>query len=191
MIFIRSIFLAIIGVFVIASTSAADDIYRYIDENGIPHYTNIKTDRRYKLYLKFHKNPKGYINEYKDEINEASEKYGVDSSLIKAVIHAESAGDPKARSSKGAQGLMQLMPYTADYLSIDDPDDPRDNIFGGTKYLSMMLERFKQNTQFALAAYNAGPENVDTYNGVPPFEETKTFIKRVMSYYNEFKSGKR
>ena len=192
MVFIRAIFLTAIGIFIIASSSVAtDDIYRYVDENGVPHFTNINNDRRYRLYLKYHKNPTLYIKDYNKEIEKASEKFGIESSLIKAVIHAESAFNHRAVSSKGAQGLMQLMPYTADALSVDDPYNPEDNIFGGTKYLSMLMERFKKNTQLVLAAYNAGPESVEKYDGVPPFEETKTFVKKVMKYYDEYKSGTR
>lgn len=181
--------LTVIGILIILSAGAASaDIYRFRDENGVWHFSNINSDRRYRLYLKYHEHPKLFIKDYGTAINEASQKFGVESSLIKAVIRAESAFDHNATSSKGAQGLMQLMPYTADDLDVDDPYDPKDNIFGGTKYLSMLLERFKNNTQLALAAYNAGPENVDAYKGVPPFQETKAFVKKVMSYYNQYKS---
>jgi soluble lytic murein transglycosylase-like protein len=184
--------LASIGILIALSAGAASaDIYRFKDENGVWHFTNINNDRRYKLYIKYHDNPTLYIKDFSQIIDKASEKFGVDSSLIKAVIRAESAFNHKATSSKGAQGLMQLMPYTADFLSVKDAYEPEDNIFGGTRYLSMMLERFNNNIQHALAAYNAGPENVDTYNGIPPFEETKNFVKKVMAYYNEYKSGKR
>jgi len=189
-------FLIAIGVYIILSASAASaDIYRYRDENGVWHFTNIKSDKRYKLYIKTkiyvktnNESPAAFISVHGTAINQASERFGVESSLIKAVIRAESAGDEKATSSKGAQGLMQLMPDTADDMAVEDRYNPEDNIFGGTRYLSMMLERFNNNTQFALAAYNAGPESVAAYNGVPPFQETKTFIKRVMTYYNQYKS---
>ncbi len=192
MTFFRIHTLASIGILILLSAGVASaDIYRFKDENGVWHFTNINNDRRYKLYIRYHDNPTRYINDYGKTIDEASNKYGVESSLIKAVIRAESAFDHKATSSKGAQGLMQLMPYTADYLSVEDAYDPEDNIDGGTKYLGMMLERFNNNTQFALAAYNAGPESVEKYNGVPPFEETKNFVKKVMSFYNQYKSGAR
>jgi soluble lytic murein transglycosylase-like protein len=178
-----------IGILIILAAGAASaDIYRFRDENGVWHFSNINSDRRYRLYLKYHEHPTLFIKDYGAAIKDASKKFGVESSLIKAVIRAESAFDHKAKSSKGAMGLMQLMPYTADDLDVDDPYNPEDNIRGGTKYLSMMLERFKNNTQFALAAYNAGPENVEAYNGVPPFQETKAFVKKVMSYYNQYKS---
>ena len=174
-----------------AGTAKAENIYRYKDENGVWHFSNINSDRRYKLYLRYHNNPKRYMDDYKDAISKASEEYGIEKSLIKAVILAESALDPNARSSKGAQGLMQLMPYTADELSVDDPYNPEDNIFGGTKYLSKLMERFNDDTQLVLAAYNAGPESVESYKGVPPFKETENFIKKVMTYYEEYKNGNR
>lgn len=190
MVFFRIHTLASIGILIALSAGIASaDIYRFKDEDGVWHFTNINNDNRYKLYIRYHDNPTLYINDYAKAIDEASEKFGVESSLIKAVIRAESAFNHRATSSKGAQGLMQLMPYTADYLSVKDAYDPEDNIFGGTKYLSMMLKRFNNNIQHALAAYNAGPENVDAYNGMPPFEETKNFVKKVMTFYNQYKSG--
>jgi soluble lytic murein transglycosylase-like protein len=84
---------------------------------------------------------------------------------------------------------MQLMPGTADAMDVDDPFDAKDNIHGGTRYLSLMLERFKNDTRLALAAYNAGPERVAEYRGVPPYQETKTFIDRVLNYYRHFNSS--
>jgi soluble lytic murein transglycosylase-like protein len=189
---LRLPFLTAAGLLIALTAGAASaDIYRYKDENGVWHFSDINSDGRYKLYLRYHNNPAQYKKDYATEIEQASEKYGIESSLIKAVIDAESSGNHKAVSSKGAQGLMQLMPYTADELSVDDPLDPVDNIFGGTKYLSKLMERFNNNTQLVLAAYNAGPENVEEYNGVPPFEETKNFVKKVMQYYNQYKSGTR
>ena len=119
----------------------------------------------------------------------ASRRYGIETALIKAVIMAESAFDHKAVSRKGARGLMQLMPGTADHMDVNDPFDPKENILGGTRYLSLMLKRFNYDKRLALAAYNAGPETVDSYNGIPPYSETRTFIKRVLKYYNEFNAG--
>ena len=112
------------------------------------------------------------------------------SSLIKAVIKAESSFDHKAVSKKGAKGLMQLMPKTVNDMEVADPYNPEENIFGGAKYLSSLMERFKNNIEHALAAYNAGPEKVEQYNGIPPYSETKEFVKRVLSYLKEYESTK-
>ena len=165
------------------------DVYRYVDKNGVWHFTNIKTDRRYTIFIRgTRQTPAEYIKEYRGIINQASKRFGIDAHFIRAIIKAESGFDHKATSSKGAQGLMQLMPGTANDMAVEDPFDPEENIFGGTRYFSLLLKRFKNDKILALAAYNAGPEAVESYKGVPPFPETKAFVNRVMDYYETYNS---
>ncbi len=172
-----------------AGTPASADIYRYKDENGVWHFSNIKSNRRYELFVKqASKRPSGK-NKYDKMILQASRQFQVDSSLIKAIIKAESDFDHRAVSSKGAQGLMQLMPGTADDMDVKNPFDPEENILGGTRYFSLLLKRFKNNKTLALAAYNAGPQEVESRKGVPPFPETRSFVKKVMGYYRSFNGG--
>lgn len=122
-----------------------------------------------------------------DEIIEReSEKNGLDEKLVKAVIKAESNFNPKATSPKGAKGLMQLMPSTAEVLGVENVYDPEQNIKGGTKYLKDMLSMFKKK-DLAIAAYNAGPGSVKKYKGIPPYQETKDYVKKVNSYIEEFR----
>jgi len=126
----------------------------------------------------------GRLSQYDDIINDASNTYGVDKNLIKSVILTESAANEKAVSNAKAKGLMQLVDSTASDMGVNNVWNPKENIFGGTKYLSEMLRKYNGNVNLALASYNAGPENVEKYGGVPPFEETQNYIKRVIGYFN-------
>ena len=117
-------------------------------------------------------------------INEYSFKYGLDPELIKAVIKVESNYNPNAVSSKGAVGLMQLLPSTAKLMGVNNPYNIKENIYGGCKYLKYLLEEFSGDLKLALAAYNAGKEMVLQYKGIPPFKETISYVKKVMNIYN-------
>jgi len=119
---------------------------------------------------------------YNDTIAEAADLYRLDPSLIRAIILAESAFNPFAVSRAGAQGLMQLMPALAEELNVLDPFDPRQNIFGGARYLRQLLDLHKGNVNLAVASYNAGPGAVDRFNGVPPYRETRAYVKKVKAF---------
>ncbi len=127
----------------------------------------------------------GPEQEWESLIPEVAERYALSPALVKAVIRAESAGNPRAESPKGAQGLMQLMPGTAALMGVEDPFDPAQNMDGGTAYLASMLKRYGGDMKLALAAYNAGPGRVDAYGGIPPFPETQQYVQRVLSLYRE------
>ena len=119
------------------------------------------------------------LTAYADTIRAASIEYGVDEAFLRAIIHAESAFNPRALSLKGAQGLMQLMPATASDMGVLDAFNTEQNIRGGARYLSLLLHDFRGNEQLAAAAYNAGPGAVQRYNGVPPYAETQVYVQRV------------
>ena len=168
---------------------ASADIYEYVDENGVHHFTNVAPDSRYRLIIKEKVRANRKFSEFDPIIHRASKRYGLDSHLVKALVRAESDFDSQAVSYKGALGLMQLMPYTARNLGVFDPLNPQQNIVGGIRYLRQLLARFDGNIPLALAAYNAGPEQVNRYNGIPPFEETRSFVDRVLKFYRQYKTN--
>jgi soluble lytic murein transglycosylase-like protein len=126
-----------------------------------------------------------------DEIDKAAAKYKIPAELVRAVIWAESAGDGGAISSAGAIGLMQLMPRTAGEMYVEDPVDPAQNIMGGTRYLRWLANQFNGDMMLTLAAYNAGPEAVRKYGGIPPFEETRDYVKRVIAHYQQLRAQRK
>jgi soluble lytic murein transglycosylase-like protein len=126
-----------------------------------------------------------------DEIDRAAALHNIPAELVRAVIWAESAGDAGAISTAGAIGLMQLMPRTAGEMYVEDPVDPAQNIMGGTRYLRWLANQFNGDLLLTLAAYNAGPDAVRKYGGVPPFQETRQYVKRVFAYYQQLKAQKK
>ncbi len=166
------------------------DIYRYIDKDGVHHFSNTPTSPRYRVYLKTPRNT--FLKQYSHDrfnhiIVKASKRFGVDVPLIKAIIKVESNFNPEAVSKAGASGLMQIMPTNFRALRIQDPFDPHQNIMGGALYLKELLDRFDGNVHFAVAAYNAGPASVDRLKRIPPIQETKEFVRKVMEFYSFFK----
>jgi soluble lytic murein transglycosylase-like protein len=127
------------------------------------------------------------LNPYDLIIHEAAGRHDVDSDLIRAIIMVESQFNPRAKSKRGAKGLMQLMPVTAEALEVVDLLNPQENVHAGTRYIKTLLDRFDGDVKLALAAYNAGPQSVLRYDGVPPYKETRLFIAKVFDYYAAFK----
>ena len=169
---------------------ADDGIYRRVDERGVIHFTNVRPDGGWTRIRK----PRGIsrvrpratpVHAFDLLIARTARAEGIPAALVKAVIHAESAFDPQAVSAKGAMGLMQLMPATAQELGVGDPFHAEQNVRGGTRYLGSLHRRYASWTT-TLAAYNAGPGTVDRYRGVPPYPETRQYVRRVLSYYRRY-----
>lgn len=180
--------LVLVAVLILPSPTTAD-IYLYVDENGVRHFTNTPTSSRYKRYIKGKSRHRPPLNKkrYDALIRKAARKFGVAFSLIKAVIEVESAYDPRAVSPKGARGLMQIMPFNFSRLYIKDAFEPAQNIMGGTRYLNDLIIKYNGKISHALAAYNAGPGTVDRYNGIPPYPETQEYVRRVMALHRTYK----
>jgi len=168
------------------------DVYRYLDEEGTPCFTNLipPTDT-YRVIIKERRRFSGSrsTKRYDRQIQEASRRHGVSFPLLKAIIKAESDFDPRAVSKKGAKGLMQIMPFNFKALGIQDPFNPKENIMGGALYIRRLMDRFNGRVRLALAAYNAGVENVDQSKGIPPIPETEDYVRRVMEFYEIFRKG--
>lgn len=179
------------------------EMYKYTDKDGIVHYTNVRPvgQKDVKTFsfpcyasdltcnqLDWERIP---LNRqaFSEEISSAARGFDVDESLIRAIIHAESAYLPEALSPRGAQGLMQLMPETQQDLQVVDVFDPGSNIGGGTAYLSRLLDEFDQDIELVTAAYNAGPGAVRKYGGIPPYKETREYVRRVKILHRRYRSS--
>ena len=175
----------------LATPALAGSVYKWTDTRGVVHFTNVSPDARYSPVQLFppgrtrSRQPIGRMKTYDALIERFANRQGIPPALVKAVIHAESAFDPYAVSPKGAMGLMQLLPSTARALGVTEPFGVNQNISGGARYLRMMYERFG-SWSHALAAYNAGPQAVARYRGIPPYRETQEYVRRVLNYYRRY-----
>jgi len=177
-------------VLALAVSAASAEIYKYVDEDGVVCYTDApfgKKSQRIERDMVLPQRQKADMltrSDFSSYVHQAAAKYDLEPELIKAVITTESNGNHRAVSRKGAIGLMQLMPATANDLNVINPFNPEENIEGGTRYLKQLLERFNGNLTLALAAYNSGPKTVEKYGAVPPILETRQYVKKVFSLYN-------
>jgi len=171
----------------ISASRSGDAIYQYVDRKGVIHFTNVPTNPRYKQMRGrrtfAHFTPTRLSPTLHRTITQTSRAYRLHPALVRAVIQAESAYDPYARSAKGAMGLMQLMPRTAWSLKVANPYDPKQNIAGGVRHLRYLLDRFGGNLELALAAYHAGETRVSRESRVPRISETRQYVRKVIRFY--------
>jgi membrane-bound lytic murein transglycosylase MltF len=180
--------LAILALLLCAAAQAAqaEGLFYYKDEDGVLHVTDMPDSEKYRPFCVF--GEKRYSRkELKWLVRKYGVRYGVDPDLGVAVLKVESDFRRRAESPSGAQGLMQIMPVTQKDLGLEDPFDPEDNIAAGLRYLGWLLEKY-DSLRLAVAAYNAGPGTVDQYGGIPPYQETKEYVERVISFYSRFEN---
>lgn len=206
--------LAVLGVVVLAPLTAAADIYQWTDADGVVHFTNKPTgNSTAKVYLKGSttsgasgasgttptvrpgvtpwapqdRDPSRYTR-YDETIRHAAMLYQIPEPLIRAIIKCESDYDPRAVSPAGARGLMQLMPETAERMQVKDINDPRENIYGGVRYLRILANLFNGDLELTIAGYNAGEQAVINYAGIPPYAETRGYVVKVTKYYRRYRT---
>jgi len=196
------ILLSLIVIALLPIAVANAQVYKFVDENGIVNYSTEKPNNyRYKTLtfpcyvgdakcrkVDWEKIPLNYQS-FASIIEQAARSYQVDESLVRAIIHAESAFQPDAKSPRGAQGLMQLIPANQPRYGISDPYHPGQNIYGGTQHLAELLEEFDGDVERVLAAYNAGANAVRKYDGIPPYEETQEYVRRVKILHRRYAGG--
>jgi len=176
------------------SAMSGDRVYQYHGNDGIPLFTDKRLQGVRPVSVKYYGRPtavsscdtsrasvKKRMRRYQPQIERMAARHNIGTTLIKAVILAESCFNPRAVSPVGAKGLMQLMPATAKMLGVTDVFNPEQNIAGGVRYLRMMLDEFGQDKTLALAAYNAGPQAVKKYAGIPPYRETQQYVKKILA----------
>lgn len=167
--------------------AALADVYVYKDRQGVLTFTNVPTHQGFRRVIRDGAPRFSSSASYDDLIRSASDRYNVDADLIRAVIKVESDFDSSARSHKGATGLMQLMPETARLHNVLDLFDPGANIEGGVRHLKLLLGRYQGDLELSLAAYNAGIKAVEKHGGIPPFAETREYIRRVLGHYQAYR----
>jgi len=178
-------------IFAALAEPARADVYMFKDKQGVLTFTNVPNHNGYKRILRDSGAPLGggsaTSTAFDELISSASGRYNVDPDLIRAVIKTESDFNTNARSNKGAMGLMQLMPDTARLHNVNDAYNPNENVEGGVRHLRMLLERYQGNLELSLAAYNAGAGAVEKHGGIPPYIETREYVRKVLRFYDAFR----
>lgn len=194
---------ATLGALTVGPATADDDVFSYKAPNGVLHFTNVPTTRKFRsfappaqrvtlLSLKPTVRPPSPWSslrvgkELREMIARTAYRFDLEPALVHAVVRAESGFDPHAVSRAGARGLMQLMPATAVEVGVRDVFHPQENLEGGVSYLRGLIDRYSGDVHLALAAYNAGPGAVDSHGGVPPYAETQEYLRRVFRFRQEY-----
>jgi len=186
------LFLFVASVVLVQPSYLHADIYMRRGPDGTLHFSNCPMGTDWKLYARetsrqyryaSYPKPRTRVSgiRYEELISTVARSFGLSPTVVKSVIEVESGYNPNALSPKGAMGLMQIMPQTAQDLGVNDPWDPAENIRAGTRYLSWLLRKYNGNLSLALAAYNAGPAAVDSFGGIPPYQETTEYVKNVLA----------